>query len=284
MLSITNRLAELAHGTGFVQTGESWCVQIIPDIFTGERLNVGVGVCLPSGTAQVRVMETPGRLACFYGEEGAENILFAARLYKEAIEAGLPSPVKNIVEANRQPIYNTDPDEALTSLFADQVSAAKTDVKQHDERQTVKREKLTNDVYKFIRKARPDDADSIIPQSPMTIVQTERGNRSARIPIQGAQAFAGLESAAVRTSHTIQFNLMNALLDVEAACRARHIKKMGMFILRPNTKNERWNMVVDDAIDRILWRAPNHCHFADHVNHEGLAEQIIDFMFPKLAA
>lgn len=284
MLSITNRLAELASETGFIQTGESWRIQISPDIFTGERLNIGIGIRLPSGAIRVKVMESPGRLACFYGEAGAENILFAAGLYKESVEAGLPSPIKNIVEADHQPIYNTDPDEALASLFNDQVSAAKIELKKQHGDETVKREKLTADIYKIIRKTRPDDADSIIPQSPMTIVQTEKGIRAARIPIQGPRAFAGLESAAIKTSHLIQFNLMNALLDVEAASRAKQVEKMGMFILRPDTQDDHWNLMVDNTIDKVLWRAPSHCHFAANANHEALAEEIIEFAMTQRAA
>lgn len=284
MLSITSRLAELANDTGFVQTGESWRIQITPDIFTGERLNIGIGVRLPSGAVRIKVMEVPGRLACFYGEVGAENIIFAAGLYKEAVESGMPSPVKNIIEADHQPIYNTDPDEALISLFHDQVSAAKIEQKKQNVDETVKREKLTADIYRIIRQVRPNDADSIIPQSPMTIVQTEKGSRAARIPIQGARAFAGLESAAIKTSHVIQFNLMNALLDVEVACRAKQVEKMGMFILRPDTTDESWNQMVDNAIDRVLWRAPSHCHITANANHEALAQEIIDFALTQRAA
>jgi hypothetical protein len=284
MQTITHRLAEFANGVGFVQTGESWRVQIAPDLFTGERLNIGVGVRSSSGAVKVRVMDFPGRLVCFYGDIGAENILFAAKLYKEAVEAGLLSPVKNIIETDRQPIYNTDPDEALVSLFNDQVSAGRIEQKGQKNDETVKREKLTADIYRIIRKARPDDADSIIPQSPMTIVQTKQGNRAARIPIQGETAFAGLESAAIKTSHVIQFNLMNALLDVEAACRAKQVKRMGMFILRPETLDMHWNTMVDNAIDRILWRAPNRCHFVADAKHEVLAEKIIDFAMTRRAA
>ena len=284
MIALANRLANLASTSGFLQTGESWRIQIAPDIFTGERLNIGIGVRLPSGAVRVKVMETAGRLACFYGEIGAENIIFSANLYKEAIEAGMPSPVKNILEADLQPIYNTDPDEALISLFLDQVSAAKVEAKKQNADETVKRDKLTADIYKIIRKARPTEADSIIPQSPMTIVQTDKGNRPARIPIQSAEAFAGLESAAIKTSHVIQFNLMNALLDVEVACRAKKVGKMGMFILRPNTQDDRWNTMVDNAIDRVLWRVPSNCRVAVNANHDALAAEIIEFAIPKRAA
>ncbi len=284
MLALKKRLADISKSTGFIQTGESWRIQITPDIFTGERLNIGIGVRLPSGAVRVKIMETPGRLTCFYGEAGAENILFAASLYRDAVEAGLPSPVTNIFEADRQPIYNTDTDEALVSLFFDQVSAAKIETKKPHTINSVRREKLTADIYRIIRKARPTEADSIIPQSPMTILQTEKGSRPARIPIQGESAFAGLESAAIRTSHVIQFNLMNALLDVEVACRAKQVSKMGMFILRPNTQNEEWNTMVDNAIDRVLWRAPSNCYFSADSDHEKLAGKIIDFALGQRAA
>lgn len=281
MLPLTEKLANLSRTTGFAQTGESWRVQIAPDVFTGERINVGIGIRLPSGAVRIKVMTEPRRLACFYGEMGAENILFAAALYRDAREAGLPSPVDNIMEDDPQPIFNVDPEEALLALFRDQVSAARTDeTPAHTEEAVIRRDKLAAQVYQFIRQARPDEADHIIPQSPMAIVHTERGSRPARVPIQAANAFAGLESAASKTSYTIQFNLMNALLDVEAACRWRKIARMGMFILRPKTHDAKWNLLVDNAIDKVLWRAPSQCHIDDAFDIAELSTKVMAFALP----
>lgn len=284
MLVLTERLAAISKATGFTQTGESWRVQLAPDIFTGERFNVGIGVRLPSGAVRVMVMTEPGRLPCFYGETGAENILFAAALYKEAAEAGKPSPVDNIIESDRQPIFNVAPEEALASLFRDQVSAARESDKPKADDATVKRDALTTNIYNFIRKERPEEADRIIPQSPLAIVQTEKGARPARVPIQAENAFAGLESAAIKTSHIIQFNLMNALLDVEAACRWRKIGRMGMFVLRPDTRDERWNTMVDNAIDKVIWRAPPECVIDASSNIAELSAKIMEFAIPPRRA
>ena len=56
MIALANRLANLASTSGFLQTGESWRIQIAPDIFTGERLNIGIGVRLPSGAVRVSLL------------------------------------------------------------------------------------------------------------------------------------------------------------------------------------------------------------------------------------
>lgn len=283
MQTLTEKLATLAGKAGFIQTGESWRIQAVPDIFTGERINVGVGIRLPSGAVVVRVMEAPGRLACFYGEAGAENILFAAKMYKDAVEAGLPSPVENIVESDRQPVFNAEPDALLGAMFFDQVSAARADPKDSLDVQPMKRDALTAKVYAFIRQHYPTVADQIIPQSTMAIVNTERGARTVRVPIQSVRGFAGIESAILRTAQTIQFNLMNALLDVEAAARARNMQRTGLFILRPDSRNENWNNMIDNAIDRVIWRAQPHCDMHAETSVESLSVRIAEFALPQAA-
>jgi hypothetical protein len=264
--------------------GRAFNIRVIPDLFTGEMLNVGVVVIDAAGDRLVRVIEEPGRLECLYGK-AADNIVFLAKMAADAALAGQAPPSPNLVFAEPTPFWNMKAQAALESLFNDQVTVA-IPLRQDDEPiEAPNTEALRARVYDFIRqKGAPMVVDRLIPQSPMAVVNTSRGPKSVRIPLQAETAIGGLESAGY-SPQTVRIHLLDALIDLEFAADAWQVHRTGLFIARPALpkKHEAKLRQIDNAIDYVVSRAPRTCRVEVEDDPEVLAEEILDWAEQRAA-
>lgn len=277
----TKLLNKLTNDQSLEPCGEWFRLCITPNLFTGERLNIGIGIRDAKGHVRVKVVDQISRLASLYDTDSAENILFAAQLTQKAIESGENLPVQNIEISPATPFYNLSADEALNAFFAEQVPLNFTDTKRPKEK-SIPSETVREEIYKIIALKEPDIYDLIHPQFASATIEHRGKKRQVTVPLQHPSAFGAIESAGCRTSSTLQLRLMNALLDLEAACEARGIKTMGFFIARPSTDNTQWNLTMDNAIDDVTWRIPTHCRVEVESNLEALANHILDWA-PRVA-
>ena len=98
-----------------------------------------------------------------------------------------------------------------------------------------------------------------------------------QVPIQARGAYGGLASADF-APETVKFNLMDALLDLEAAvAAAKSIARMGMFIYRPDSIPEAEQQLIDTAIDSVMFRAPRICHVDVGFDPETIAERVLEW-------
>ena len=274
----------LAPPRGQVPAGYFVKISAVPDLFTDEVLNVGVGVIASNGRREVRVITTPGRLECLYGD-AAHNLVDLAQLAADAFRNNISQPSPNIVIGEPRPFYNMDPETALARFFQDQVTVAipqrQTALDQHD---PVKTEALRAKVYQLLRtKGEFMVADGLIPQSPRSIVQTDRGPRTVSVPLQSSSAVGGLESVDYAAA-TIRMHLMDSLLDLEYAAQARGMKKLGLFIGRPDRDLPETKLrEIDNAIDHVVWRAPKQCRVEVERDLVVLTDKILDWADLKAA-
>ena len=274
----------LAPPIGQAPAGYFVKISAVPDLFTDEVLNVGVGVIASNGRREVRVITTPGRLECLYGD-AAHNLVDLAQLAADAFRNNISQPSPNIVIGEARPFYNMDPETALARFFQDQVTVAiplrQEGLDRHD---PVKTEAMRAQVYQLLRtKGQLMAVDGLIPQSPRTIVPTDRGPRTVTIPLQPTNAVGGLESVDY-SGATIRMHLLDALLDLECAAEARGIKKLGLFIGRPDRDLPETKLrEIDNAIDHVVWRTPKHCRVEIERDLGILSDKILEWAEVKAA-
>jgi len=256
------------------ESGRIFTIRIVPDLFTGETLNIGVCVVDHAGKRMVKMVDEPGRLECFYGLDGAENIIFAAKLAAQAALAGQASPSPNIRFEEPQKFFNISPEEGLESFFRDRVTVAIPVRERREAPKGADTPAIRARVYDLMRSKRGLRADEIIPQSVGTVIQTPKGPREVQVPLQARNAFGGLESAAYGVQ-TVRLHLMDALLDLEAAAAHRSIERLGMFVYRPDNLQEAALLAIDNAIDNVMFRAPSNCNVEIEYSPETLAEKIL---------
>lgn len=269
------------------QTGQYYLIKVMADEFAGEVLNVGVSVIAQDGTRHVKCISEAGRLECLYGENGAKVVVALASLAKSAAELGEQSPTPSIIFTDPMPLYNSKAEDALKMIFRDAVTvaipqrASKTDEGSAD----WKTDAVIIKIYDWLRLNDVDGlANSIIPSSPETIVETSRGLRKVRIPLQPKNGAGAVRSAAY-SAQTVKSHLMDAVLDIECAAEHRSLKSTGLFIVRPTDsvpKDELYKM--DKLIDSVAFRVPKNMAVEVEPTAESLAEKIQDWALRAEAA
>ena len=264
-------------------TGYFVRIRAVPDLFSDEVLNVGIGVIAANGRRSMKVITTAGRLECLYGD-AARNLVELAKLAGQAFLDNGEQPSPNVVIGEPRPFYNMDPEIAQARLFQDQVTVAIPQRQAPEQQEPFKTQQLRSQVYQLLRtRGEVMVVDRLIPQSPLSIVQTDKGPRSVRIPLQSSNAVGGLESADY-SGQSIRLHLMDALLDLEYAAQARNIKKVGLFICRPNRQLPEKRMTeIDNAIDHVVWRAPKNCRIEVERDVHTLTDKIMDWADIKAA-
>lgn len=283
MLGILDTL--LKAPTGGEATGQAFNVRVIPDLFTGECFNIGVAGIAADGTRYIKVIEEVGRLECLYGKT-AENVLFLAELAADAFMAGREAPSPNIIFDKPTPFWNNTLQRTIAQLFADQVTVA-IPMRQEDEPMDAPdSDRVRASIYDMLRLKGPTGlVDKLIPQSPMVVVNTSRGPKTVKIPLQADTAIGGIESAAY-SPQTVRMHLMDAMINLEFAADAWQMTRTGIFIARPvlAKKHEPRLRQIDAAIEHVVSRAPRTCHVAIESDLDALTDEILNWAELKKAA
>lgn len=258
-------------------SGYVFNIRVVPDLFTGELLNVGVCVVGPGGRRLVRVIDRVGRLECLYGPD-AKNVVVMASIAAEAAAAGAEHAGPTIQFSTAVPFFGVSPEQMLEEAFADRVTVAIPTKPADDVRPVVTTEDVVSNVYDYIRsRGRALVHDAIIPQALYAHVEVDGRTRAVRVPLQARTAIGGLESADY-SPHTLKVHLMDSLLDLGFAAQARDIPRLAMFILRPSKKqSERELAQIDDSIDGVLFRAPRPCSLEIGASIDELGEKILEW-------
>lgn len=232
--------------------GMVFVIRCVPDIFTSEQFNIGVCAIDNNGNRKAKVITEPGRLSCFYGES-ASNVVLLAQAALEAALAGVQPPSSQIIFDTPTPYYNVTIEDLVANTFADQVTAALPH-RQSSEKEMIDDEKAWEKVSDAIKLAKKLDTP-MLANTPQVIIQTEKGLRTLRVPLQPINGVGTIRSAYYSPS-TLKTHLMDSVLDMECAARYRNKKHMGLFILRPPKASKELNKQLDAVIDGIAYRAP----------------------------
>lgn len=262
--AVTQTAAPQAAGRIFV-------IRCVPDLYTGEVLNVGV--CAISGASGKRVMKIvtePGRLVCLYGE-AASAIVRLAAVAGEAALRGEASPSPQIRFEEPAPFYNLDVEQMVEIAFRDQVTVA-LPMRAASQSEVIDDVEALDSV-RDVMKLRAGFDTSIIANTPQVLIQTEKGPRAVNIPLQPVNG-VGIVRSAYYSPATLKNHLLDSALDLEFAARYRSKGQMGLFVLRPPKRDKRTNGQIDAVIDSIAYRAPSNMTLEVGYSPEELADAV----------
>lgn len=253
--------------------GMLFVMRCMPDMFTGERLNVGVCAFDKSGRRLAKVITEPGRLTCLYGD-ASKNVVLMAEVGRDAFLAGHSSPSSQLVFDEPLPFFNSTLEDAVHNTFADQVTVALP------QRTAQPRTRLTDDdafkkVSEIIKARKGLDAN-VLANTPQVLINTDRGTRPVYIPLQPIGGVGTVRSAFYDPA-TVKVHLMDSVLDLECASRYRNKKQQGLFILRPSKGSEEKQALIDAAIDNVAFRSPKDMRIEVRTSPEELAQDILDW-------
>ena len=266
-----------AHGAQ-TEAGRAFVIQVEPDLVTGERINVGVGVVTAEGRRIAKFLSDYGRLECLYGREVVELIEVLCDFARAAALSGDTLASPSVVFTAAQPFFGIAPEQYLDQLFARVVPAAFPRREQGaDVGEPRNTDALWREVGNAIKLRLPDRAEEIIANTPWTIIDTSRGARPVCVPLQPPGGAGALESADFSVAVT-ERKLMRALLDVEIAAETKQLNRLGLFIAHPRRARKEQDLrAIDKAIDFVACRALRRCRVEVEADAAALAEHIIDW-------
>lgn len=273
-MNISEVLANPHYSSGYAQqAGMVFVMRCTPDPFTREQLNIGVCGVDRNGRRLVKVVSEPGRLQCLYGET-AINVVLLAQAAAQAAQAGAPSPSPQVVFDEPTPFYNATLEDLVNSTFADQVTVALPQ-RAGAGNNTLDDDEVIRLVTDAIKNQRSFDME-ILANTPQVLIQTERGMRTLRVPLQPRNGVGTIRSA-FYSPQTLKTHLMDSVLDME--CAARHRKKghMGLFVLRPAKATRDLNKQLDAVIDGVAFRAPKDMLLEVAYEAEVLAKSVSEW-------
>jgi hypothetical protein len=244
------------------QGGVVMVLRCVPDIFTSERLNIGVAAIDQQGKRACKVITEPGRLECLYGE-AAGNVLLLAKAAEEAFLSGVPMPTSQVTLDEPAPFYNTSLQDVVHQVFCDQVTVA-LPRRPEASKKVLDDDEAWQQVSDHIKLLQHLQAD-VIANTPHVLIETDRGTRSVTAQLQPRHGVGTVRSADYSAA-TLKTHLMDSLLDLECAARYRHKRGMGIFILRPKSETMKHASAIDAVIDSITFRAPSNLFM--EVSHE----------------
>lgn len=268
-------LLDLPRASRMEQAGQWFIIRCMPDVYSGERFNVGVAGADANGIRHAKVIEEPGRLKCFYGES-ASNIVALAGVAKMCALNGEPSPSAQIEFTNPLPFYNAELLDFLNAAYAQEVTTALA-VKEVPSRERIDDDGALRLVRDSIRMATPD-AERILASVPYLSFQTPHGKRSVYAPFITRNGVGTLKSADY-SPDTLRTHLMDAVLDMEFAARLGKKESQGLFILRPKLKTEKEAQQIDRALDAVLFRAHPSLHVDIESSVRTLTARVVDWAF-----
>lgn len=259
--------------TSMQQAGVVMVVRCVPDLFTGERLNIGVVAIDNTGRRLAKMISEPGRLDCLYGD-AANNVLWLAKAAEEAFLkcASMPSP--QIIIDDPAPYYNSSLEDVLNNVFADQITVA-LPRRQDATKKALDDESAWIEVANQIKLMKGLSAD-VIANTPHVLIETERGTRAVTAQLQPAHGVGTVRSADYSPA-TLKTHLMDSLLDLECAARYRNKRGMGIFILRSDRETVKSAGAIDAVIDSVAFRAPRSLHLEVSQDSHTLAESVAEW-------
>ncbi|HEJ0142052.1 TPA: hypothetical protein SLO74_001282 [Citrobacter freundii] len=241
-------------------SGEWFAIQWIPDLATGEKLNIGVCFRDSFGSSYVQVLDYYERINCLYSQSAVLHLRLACEVAKEAVllnqymETACISGISFVSKGFAQ---GKSPDEILSSLFANVVPLAVRRTKTKERAYyPISRERLYNIMDDHLKNTLDyNDYFEMVEPTPVKRVTLGNQVQSLFLPYTAGNSLGTIASAAYADENTAKCHLYDAQRDISLALGNFNEYKSGaIFILSPNNdlKVEKRDQ-VDSEIDKFCW-------------------------------
>jgi hypothetical protein len=273
--------------------GKWFEIQLIPDLVSGELLNIGVGFVRARTKAfSFRLLASPAALACLYGPEAREQFGFLLDVTRQALAAHGPSAQigPQIRLGTFKHAQGESVDAIIDNLYQTMVTLSRRPDEQleyqaerHPARST---ESLRLKIRNAFRKNDPKGFTNYWRDEPVRIPVDQR-NHLIGMQIWQEQGlfnprcFGAIVSACYRNPHYRSSNLNGAYHDLTLAraFMADSKSKGGVFILRPEDDPEIER--IDNEIDNVAWALREKFMITPYVEDrpETLKERALEFAY-----
>lgn len=264
--------------------GEWFNIRWMPDVATGEIVNIGVGFS-SNGRVYTKLLDYYERVKCLYGEAGAFHASFVIDVVVESTRKNqFEAPIPQVIYDHKGFAQGASVDIVLGTLFDQTVTLAKkvTEPKKKSY-QTISIDQLYVKLVDYLKPAAGLDFNAFVPEQPSLQVKDDSGSHELYIPFRdGEKLLGGLASAAYADPRTIELNLLKAGRDVETAMKFGRGTKPAVFVLKPGEElgkaGSQLAHRVDEKLDKFDWyMGKQGIKVNSHVTVSGLGEEICEW-------
>ncbi len=271
MNSIDHLFEDAADTTEAKVSGKWFPIRLVPDLATGELLNVGVGFIDSRRKLHVKILDSARVFECMYGPAGLENFTFLLTVLREHFQktAQAISPSPHIVLGARSYAAGESVPEILESLYQSQVTLARNACSDDTDENNIKRVdnlSLRKIVFKDAQRRAPALFDRMFRTKPVSLPDKFGQRHELDLPIyaddhelfRNGARYATFISGFFRSAVYRGFNLDGGVRNLwNTRAIVPESSHGGLFILRPPEGTEGYTpevmLAIDNDIDRIVW-------------------------------
>jgi hypothetical protein len=227
-------------------------IQIVPDITTRERFNIGVAVEFKDGI-QCKLLENFERFKCLYGESYINTIKLLVEAARLTVESGALVNDNHLYFSKRFSAKGSTEQEVLDYLFDDTVPLNKsTDKQLIEKKESAQR---LNQLILYIKNRAKENyglkADDVFPADSEMLVKYESHTVRVNIPVRSKTSLGTIILANQKSAQSIESNLNRGASNIHIAKNVdTHHKKHGVIILLSDYGDKHDNQ-IDDKLDRF---------------------------------
>ncbi|MFC4699357.1 hypothetical protein ACFO4O_04190 [Glaciecola siphonariae] len=234
-------------------TAKWYQIQIMPDITTGERFNVGV-VIEYKGDFQSKLLSNFDRVACLYGEDYVPTAKLLVEAAWQNAEEGSLVNSNHIYFVPKHPAAGQSVEMLLEYLFKTTVPLDRPTNEQLQKvlkRKAPRTDPLITYMINSAKRMFGEKAEDVFAPEPETLVTFEKHSTRVKAPIRSRFAVATVIQANQKTKATVEKNLSKGAMDIHILKNVeRQNRKHGVVILTPEY-DEELDFSFDSTIERF---------------------------------
>lgn len=260
-----------------------------PDITGVQTFAIGV-VVIGEGKPAYRLMDEPGRLACFYQPQAmAKDFAWLLSVTRSTLAehqpgAQLALPIFNLTLTPPRYVSGESAQAIADDLFTTLVPAAQAEGKQRKARENLDTPSLRTLVHRELKRIANLDYEHIVREKNEVI--HDRGDHLFDVDIVTANGVGSVISADYQSQFSIERHLLRAAQDVGSYGKVRGKDGRGIFIYAPDrielpTKLRR---ELEDYLLAECWKLEaSGFQVATNLKPESLAQDVFDWAAPLIA-
>jgi hypothetical protein len=262
-------------------TGNWFSIQWTPDLYSNERLNVGVGLIEPNGDLSVQLLDDYERVNCLFSNKNvafqlelacsiSREMILKNEIFKKEITPQIHCEINGFAQGKST-------DEILNQLFLTVVTLGKkVNKKRAPNFASRSRDTIYNNLRERLKVNLNLDYSKCVPVNPFYQLQRDKYEHNLYLPFRNNSGVGTLVSAAYADTQRVKCNLNDGFWDLDIYSQKFLEQKNSIFLLLPDeTLKDSHKILIDNELDKFTWFMRTHgIHVGAHVNSDMLADEI----------
>lgn len=259
--------------------GNWFAIQWIPNVASGEILNIGVAFQDTNGETSLKMLDYFDRIACLYSSEMKFQVELACDVSRSVILKH--GPIHDLAHQikcfSRGYAQGKSAAAIIENLYDSVITLGKKiRVKQPRSFASVSRDSLYNNLKVQLKQYLELDFSKHVPENPFETIAKQH---QIYLPYRKDNAIATLATAAYSDVQRVKCNLFEGYRDLDVATQHHNPKSSAFFLLLPGDDLEKSKQIeIENELDKFTWHLDQHnIKVHSHVSQQQLGDEIANW-------